>query len=66
MYFGTIAATIANVNRARNSKALQWFDFFPPYGQAKHQTTAEQISIVELLNTAFGGIDRRGEKALNA
>ena len=68
VYFGTIAATIANSspNRKRNSKVLQWFDFFPPYGVSKHQTTDEQISIVEQLNMAFGGVDKRGEKASSA
>lgn len=61
-YFGTIAATIVNTQRAKGKKALQWFDFFPRYGETKHQTTAEQISIVELLNEAFGGVDLRQNK----
>lgn len=67
VYFGTIAATIANTQRSKKSdKALQWYDFFPPYGQAKHQTTEEQISIVEMFNEIFGGQDLRGEKTLSA
>lgn len=65
-YFGTIAATIVNVQRAKGKKALQWFDFFPPYGETKHQTTEDQISIVEMLNEAFGGKDIRHEKASSA
>jgi hypothetical protein len=66
MYFGTIAATIANTQRAKNSKVLQWYDFFPEYGETRRQTVAEQISIVEMLNTAFDGRDIRGEKAVSA
>ncbi len=66
VYFGTIAATIANTQRTKNSKAAQWFDFFPPYGGVKRQTVDEQIAVVELLNEAFGGIDKRGEKASSA
>lgn len=67
-YFGTIAATIANTQRSKQSdKVFQWHDFFPVFGQtAKHQTTEEQISIVEMLNLAFNGIDLRGNKALSA
>jgi hypothetical protein len=61
-YFGTIAATIANVNATKQSQTRQWYDFFPPYAFSKHQTTEEQISIVEMLNEAFGGIDLRGNK----
>lgn len=66
-YFGTIAATVANTQRSKRSdKAFQWRDFFPAYGTTKHQTTEEQISIVEALNLAFGGRDLRGEKASSA
>lgn len=66
-YFGTIAATIANTQRSKRSdKVFQWRDFFPQYGTTKHQTTEEQISIVEALNLAFGGRDLRGEKASSA
>lgn len=66
-YFGTVAATVANTQRSKRSdRVFQWRDFFPAYGTTKHQTTAEQISIVELLNEAFGGVDKRGEKASSA
>lgn len=65
-YFGTIAATIANTQRTKNSKVFQWRDFFPPYGETKHQTTEEQISIIEMLNVAFGGQDLRRNKAMSA
>lgn len=62
-YFGTIAATVANTQRSKRSdKVFQWRDFFPAYGSSKHQTTAEQISIVEMLNEAFGGVDLRENK----
>lgn len=62
MYFGTVAATIANAHATKQSQTRQWYDFFPPYEFSKHQTTEEQIHIVELLNEAFGGIDVRGNK----
>jgi hypothetical protein len=62
MFFGTIAATIANTQLTKNSKAKQWYDFFPPYGGVKHQTVDEQIAVVEMLNSAFGGLDLRGNK----
>jgi hypothetical protein len=62
MYFGTIAATIANTQRTKHSKVLQWRDFFPEYGGKPRQSTEEQISIVEMLNEAFGGKDLRDMK----
>lgn len=60
-YFGTIAATIVNVQRTKG-KALHWYDFFPRYNHTPKQTVAEQISIVETLNEAFGGKDIRDMK----
>ena len=62
MYFGTIAATIANTQITKKNQARQWYDFFAPYGYSKHQTTEEQISIVEILNEALGGKDLRADK----
>lgn len=61
-YFGTIAATIVNSQRTKNTKAFQWYDFFPQYGETQRQTVAEQISIVEQLNAMFGGVDLRADK----
>jgi hypothetical protein len=67
-YFGTIAAAIYNTQRTKQSdKIWHWDDLFPVFGQTtRHQTVDEQISVVELLNLAFGGIDLRGNKALSA
>lgn len=67
-YFGTIAATIANTQRSKSTdKVYQWYDFFEPFERIEtHQTVEEQIQIVEMLNAAFGGIDKRGEKASSA
>lgn len=62
MYFGTIAATIANTQITKKHAARQWYDFFKPYGYSKHQSTEEQITIVEMLNAAFGGKDLRADK----
>lgn len=68
MFFGTIAATIANTQRAKSTdKVHQWYDFFPPFERVEtHQTTEEQIQIVEMLNAAFGGVDLRDKKASSA
>lgn len=58
--FGTVAATIANVNRPKkSSKPYGWKDFFPEFKQRTFQDQTEQLAIVEALNAAFGGKDLR-------
>lgn len=66
MYLGTIAATIANVNRAKTTKPYSWRDMLPHWSDRKGKTVEEQITIVEHLNVMFGGIDKRGDKASTA
>lgn len=56
---GTICAVIANVNRGKGKKAYKPADFMPETVKKKPQTWKHQKSIVEVLNTAFGGKDLR-------
>lgn len=64
VYFGTVAAAITNTTRSKkNDKIFQWHDFFQPLDfEETHQTTEEQLAIVEMLNIAFGGNDLRANK----
>lgn len=66
MYLGTVAATIANVNRARSKKPYSWRDMLPSWDDRKGKTVEEQIATVEYLNMMFGGVDKRGDKASTA
>ncbi len=52
---GIIASTIANVYSEKRYKPE---DFMPK--EKKKQTWKEQLKFVEILNTAFGGNDKRG------
>lgn len=62
--FGTIAAQIINVNLKKGKKPLQSTDFFPSFAKRFNsvQTWQEQLTIVEMLNQAFGGKDLRTTK----
>lgn len=57
---GTLAATMANLHRdkKKRSKAYKWLDFFPE-ASVKKQTWQDMLRIVEVLNEAFGGTDKR-------
>lgn len=59
--FGTLAATIANIFKKQSAARFKSRDFFPEY-QPRRQEWQEQLIIVEMLNAAFGGKDKR-EKA---
>ena len=59
---GIIGATIANVNRGKGGKTFTPQDFMPKFDQPK-QTWQEQLKVVELLNVAFKGEDRREKNA---
>jgi len=59
---GTICAVIANVFRGKGQKSYKPTDFMPETIKKKPQTWKEQISIVEILNTALGGKDLRKKK----
>ena len=56
---GIIASTIANVNTPKN-KTYKPEDFMPKEKNEKKQSWKEQLTIVEMLNAAFGGKDMRG------
>lgn len=55
---GIISSTIANANRSKNSRVYKPVDFIPKFDKPK-QTWQEQLQIVEMLNIAFKGEDRR-------
>lgn len=55
---GVIAATIANVFGSKKASRIKPMDFFPEY-QPHRQTWEDQLIIVEMLNSAFGGKDLR-------
>lgn len=56
---GMICSTIANVNRGKNGRVYKPEDFIPRFDRPKQQTWQEQLRIVEMLNIAFHGEDRR-------
>ncbi|MGE5589199.1 MAG: hypothetical protein ACM3ZA_01010 [Bacillota bacterium] len=57
---GIIAATIANANRdpKKRKRPYRPQDFLPRYGRSV-QTPEQQLRVIELLNAALGGEDRR-------
>jgi len=55
---GVIAATIANTFKKKSATRIKPADFFPDY-KPRRQDWQEQLSMVELLNAAFGGKDLR-------
>jgi hypothetical protein len=55
---GIIASVIANANRTKNSKVFKPQDFIPEFKESK-QSWKEQLSIVETMNTLYGGVDKR-------
>lgn len=60
---GVIAATLANVNAGKSSKTYTYEDFLYTKLTKRVQTVDEQLRIVEILNTAFGGDDLRTTSA---
>jgi hypothetical protein len=61
---GIIASTVANTarNPKKKAKPYQPSDFMPKFHKPKPQTPEEMLRIVEMLNTAWGGRDLRGQK----
>lgn len=57
---GIISSTIANVNRGKH-KPFKPTDFMPKFEQHK-QTWKQQLQIVEVLNSIYGGKDLRNSK----
>ena len=55
----TVAATIANVHRPENREPYSPADFLPSFEPQEQQTWQTQLSLVEMLNAAFGGRDER-------
>lgn len=68
IYFGTLTAAIMNTMRSKKSdKVWSYKDFYPDWQEHDiSQTVDEQLAIVEMLNEAFGGEDKRQEKATTA
>lgn len=66
--FGTLGSILLNGQRTKTSqKIFTWEDVFPdPRVGVQEQSTEEQISFVEMLNTAFGGADLRDKKTSSA
>ena len=58
---GIEASTVANANRdpKKRKKPYQPKDFIPEFGEAREQTWEEQLRIVEMINAAMGGEDKR-------
>lgn len=54
-----IAKTIADVNTPKGKKRIPLEAFMPRF-ERQTQTVEQQLSLVEMFNTAFGGKDLRG------
>ena len=52
------AATIANVNRKKGTKAIKPEDMMPKFEKPKQQTTDEMIGVARMLTHALGGEDK--------
>ena len=64
--FAIVSSTIANVNRKKGSRRFSPEDFMPKFEKRtprRRQGWREQLSMVEVLNTAFGGKDLREKDA---
>lgn len=64
---GIIAATVANSNRGKNSKAYLPEDFMPSLkatkeAAAQQQTWQEQLDMAKRLHAFFGGKKQKGKK----
>jgi len=61
---GIISATVANTARdpKKRRKPFRPAEFMPEFGPKKEQSWQDQLSIVEMLNAAFGGEDKRNGK----
>ena len=58
-----VAATIANANRGRRRRPFEVKDFMPRFDSSRQRKTpAQLLQIVEMLNTALGGKDLRGQR----
>jgi len=55
---GIISSTIANVNRGKGGRTYKPSDFIPKFDRPR-QTWQEQLKVVEMLNVALKGEDRR-------
>lgn len=56
---GIIASVIANVNTPKE-KSYSPEDFMPREKEKKQQNWKDQLTIIEMINAAFGGKDMRG------
>jgi hypothetical protein len=58
---GIVAATLANVNRKKGTRAFKPADFMPKF-DAQAQTVEEQMQFAAMLTAAMGGQDLREEE----
>jgi len=58
-----VACTVANVNRTSDQTPYELQDFMPSFEpqEETQQDWQEQLSLVEMMNEAFGGQDMRGQ-----
>ncbi len=61
---GVLAALTANINRGEDAETVAPDDFFPELKEPEPEETPEErsarlLGMVELLNVAFGGEDKR-------
>jgi len=59
---GIVAATIANGLRGKKGRVHRPADFMPEWGGRRRQSWQEQLAIVQQINRAAGGKDRRGSR----
>lgn len=60
---GTLIALMYNLYRKKGTKTLEWSDIFLPFDKRKPKTWQDQLTLIEQLNTLFGGIDLRQDKS---
>jgi hypothetical protein len=62
---GIVSATIANAMRSKKGRRYKPADFAPNWGSGQRptQTWQQQLAMVEQINRALGGKDRRRRRA---
>jgi hypothetical protein len=64
-YYGSaiVAATVANSNRKKGSKAAKPADFIPKF-EKQEQTVDGMIQIAQMMTIGLGGQDLRSEQGI--
>jgi len=57
-----VAATIANIHRKKGKKPFKLSDFTLKFDGPTEQTPEQMLRLVEVINEALGGKDKRGER----